>query len=191
MAIRRNLEICCQSFIFDIDKMLRAQKTPRQPVKEINSEAIKKNEIKMAVYLHIYNLILCKKAVEEKYIGGIEQFRIDYKMASSEINQEDDELFCLGQMNADEFDIDRLVNKGLSFEEAKQNSNDFTILDRYGDFFWEVNWLQHNRVFAWHTETSPDLLLKVEEISNMTLSDIHEQIEKGINVFNTIRKQAL
>jgi hypothetical protein len=141
----------------------------------------------MATYVHIYNLIIRKQAVIEKYLGGIEQFRIDYNIPSSEINQEDDELFSLGQMNADQFDVDSLLSKGLSFDADQQKSDDFVILYRYGALFWEANWIKHNKVFAWHIETSSEILLKVDEISNMTMDDISEQFEKGNNVFKTIR----
>ena len=76
----------------------------------------------MPIYLDIYNLIVAKKAVTESYSGGIPQFRIDYNIPLSEINQEDDELFSLGQMNADQFDIDHLVSSGLSFDVENQKS---------------------------------------------------------------------
>ena len=141
----------------------------------------------MATYVHIYNLIIRKQAVIEKYSGGIEQFRIDYNIPSSEINQEDDELFSLGQMNADQFDVYSLISKGLSFDAAEQKSDDFVILYRYGDLFWDANWIEHNKVFAWHIETSNEILLKVDVISNMTMDDISEQFEKGNNLFKTIR----
>jgi hypothetical protein len=93
----------------------------------------------------------------KKYAGGIEQFRIDYAIPQSEINQEDDELFSLGKMNADEFDIDRLIAKGLNYDVDKPKSDDFTIVCRYGGFMWDVNGLDENRVFAWHVDTSKDL----------------------------------
>lgn len=82
----------------------------------------------MPVYLHISNLIIDKKAIIKNYAGGIEQFRIDYEIPHSEINQEDDELCSLGKMNADEFDIDSLIAKGLSYDVDKQKSDDFTIV---------------------------------------------------------------
>lgn len=68
----------------------------------------------MPIYIDIFSLVLDKKMIAQKYLGGIDQFRIGYHIPKSEINEEDDELFALGQMNADEFDIDALVAKGLS-----------------------------------------------------------------------------
>lgn len=142
----------------------------------------------MAVYQHIFNLIISKKRRNRKYTGGIEQFRKDYNIPSSEINQEDDELFSIARMNADEFDIDSLISKGLSFDIEGQKSDDFTIVYRYGDIFWDVKWLKNNKVFAWHIETSSDIVLKVDEISNMTWDYINEQMKKGNNLLKTIRK---
>lgn len=141
----------------------------------------------MPVYLDTFSLILDKKAIIEKYSGGIEQFRIDYNIPESQVNQEDDELFALGKMNGDEFDIDKLVAKGLSFDEINQKSNDFTIIYRYGDLYWEVNWLKHNKVFAWHIKTDPRLIAKVDEISALSISEIQNQMKKGIDLLWTIR----
>jgi len=76
----------------------------------------------MAVYLHIYNLIISKKAVTEKYKGGGFLFRKDYYPSLSGIHQEDDEMFSLAQMNVDKFDIDRLISNGLSFDKDKHTS---------------------------------------------------------------------
>lgn len=141
----------------------------------------------MPVYLHLFNLVIDKKAVTEKYAGGMDQFRTDYDIPSSEINQEDDELFSLGQMNADQFDLDSLISKGLSYDMDGQRSDDFTIVYRYGDVFWEVEWLKHNRVFAWHVDLSSELKLRMDEISNMSLDDISKQMEKGNNLLKAIR----
>jgi hypothetical protein len=102
----------------------------------------------MPVYLNIFNLIIKKDTISEKYIGGLEKFRKDYQIDNSEINQEDDELFALGAMNSDEFDIEDLILNGLSFDNNNQSFNDFTIIYRYDNSLLEVNWLQHNRVFA-------------------------------------------
>ena len=145
----------------------------------------------MPVYLHIFNLVIDKKAIIQKYSGGIEQFIIDYEIPLSEINQEDDELFSLGQMNADQFDIDSLISKGLIYDIDRQKSDDFTIVYRYGEFAWDVNWLKDNRVFAWHVDTSPDLKLKMDRICKMTMEDINNQMEKGNNLFKTIKLEHL
>ena len=142
----------------------------------------------MPIYLNIYNLIIKKDSIIEKYIGGLEQFRKDYQINTSEINQEDDELFSLGAMNQDEFDIDDLMLKGLSFDSINQPLNDFTIIYRYDNsLLSEVNWLKHNRVFAWHIETSNNSLAVVNQISEMSMDKIGELVENGENPLKTIR----
>jgi hypothetical protein len=141
----------------------------------------------MPVYLHVFNLIVSKKTIAEKYLGGIEQFRLDYSLSTSEINQEDDDVFSLGQMNPDAYDIESLMKKGLDYDNETQQSSDFTILCRYDDFLWETNLVKHNRVFAWHIDSSKDLIQRVEEISNMPVQYIYEQMQKGNNLYSTIR----
>lgn len=128
----------------------------------------------MPVYLHIANLVIKKTSVIEKYSGGIEQFRLDCNIPVSEINQEDNELFSLGLMNADEFDIEKLMNKGLHFDIDWQYSDDFTIINRYGGLFWEAAWLKQNGIFAWHIDADSELIDKADQISNMTMDYIVE-----------------
>ncbi len=53
----------------------------------------------MPVYLHLANLIVDKAAVDRKYAGGIEKFRLDYNIGGDNCNQEDDELFNIARMN--------------------------------------------------------------------------------------------
>jgi hypothetical protein len=151
----------------------------------------KKILIAMPVYLHLFNLVIDKKAVIRKYTGGIAQFRIDYDILLSEINQEDDELFSLGQMNADQFDIDSLISKGLSYDIYGEKSEDFTIVYRYGDLLWDVKWLEHNRVFAWHIDISDDVKLKMNKVCEMTMDDLVKQMEKGNNLLKPIRLEHL
>jgi hypothetical protein len=141
----------------------------------------------MAVYVDLCNLIIDKRAITEKYDGGLAQFRVDYNIPTSEVNQEDDELFLLAKMNADEFDLNALIAKGLHFDNDKYQSNDFSILPRYSGFLWETDWVQHNGVFAWHINTSQEVLAKVNEISNLTVDFILEEIEKGNILLKTIR----
>jgi hypothetical protein len=90
-------------------------------------------------------------------------------------------------MNDDQFDIDHLVSRGLSYDVVNQKSDDFNIVYRYGDNFWDVNWLEHNGVFAWHIDTHTELKIKTSEISEMTLYDLSIEIDKGNNPFKTIR----
>lgn len=143
----------------------------------------------MPIYIDLFSLVLDKKIIAQKYHGGIHQFRIDYHIPESEINDEDDELFALGQMNADEFDIDALVAKGLSYDEAQQRSDDFTITCRYGDILWKVDWLEENGVFAWHIHTQESQKQRAIQISEMFVDEIFAEIEKGNNLLKTIKTE--
>lgn len=141
----------------------------------------------MPVYLHIYNLIVPKKVIAEKYQGGISQFIKDFRFGEFEIDQEDDELFSFGQMNYDCLPIDELIEKGLHFDNAKQCSEDFIVISRYDDDFWNVSWIQHNNFFAWHINADKSTIEKVEEISNLTVEEISKLIENGQNPLKAIR----
>lgn len=140
----------------------------------------------MAIYLDIFNLVINKKAITEKYIGGLERFRKDYNIPSSEINHEDGQLFSLGQMDPDEFDIEKLIQNGLSYDRDQRYSVDFTIVCRYQDAFWEVDWLEHNNIFAWHIDSTEKELQLVDEVSNMFVSKIAALIDQGKNPLKTI-----
>jgi hypothetical protein len=76
---------------------------------------------------------------------------------------------------------------GVAIHLSCVQSNDFSILPRYSGFLWETDWVQHNGVFAWHINTSQEVLAKVNEISNLTVDVILEEIEKGNILLKTIR----
>ncbi|MFZ1703997.1 MAG: hypothetical protein WAT79_06600 [Saprospiraceae bacterium] len=141
----------------------------------------------MPIYLDIFTLIVNKSAVTEKYHGGLEQFRQDFEFEGSEINYEDGQLFALGQMDPDGFDLAHLMSQGLHYDEKRQFSYDFTILYRYGgDDYWEVPWLENNTVFAWHKDAHPKELARVKEICNMTMDVIGDYFDEGLRVLDTV-----
>lgn len=141
----------------------------------------------MPVYLHLANLIVDKAAVARKYAGGLEQFRLDYRIGGYNFNQEDDELFNIATMNIDEFDLERLTSKGLHYEEEPGFSPDFVLKYRYAKTMWDVPWLQYTIIFAWHIHAKQELIDRAMEIGNMTVGEISEQQSKGIEPFATIR----
>ena len=145
----------------------------------------------MPTYVHNCNLIIRKSVVAEKYVGGNRQFRKDYSIGTSEVNQEDDELFCLGSMNVEDFDLDKLTEKGLNFDAEKQFSADFTILYRSGKCSWATDWLINDTIFAWDILTSETCLEKANRISSMNMDQIRAMFENGENPFATIRKNDL
>ena len=142
----------------------------------------------MPIYLDNANLIFSKAIIEVKYAGGCEQFRNDWKIDSSSVNDEDDELFTLVAMNVDEFNLDLLLEKGLSFDSEKQRSTDFVAVGRYEGALWDTNWLKANATFAWHVNCKKQQEERAIEISeHMTIDVIEELLNKGIEVLKTIR----
>ncbi|PCJ00171.1 MAG: hypothetical protein COB15_03285 [Flavobacteriales bacterium] len=131
----------------------------------------------MPIYIHLSNLILAKKTVEKKYLGGINQFRLDYFSNIDTLNQEDKELFSLVSMNNDELDIDTLIQKGISYSMETQTSDDFTIINRYGGALWSVSWISDNGIFAWHNECEKEKIDLAEKIANTPMVEINDLLE--------------
>ena len=142
----------------------------------------------MPIYVHLANMIVDKKIIDKKYDGGCNQFRIDWDIDNGEHNQEDDELFGVARMNADEFDIEKLIQGGLEYHEDTENSNDFVIITRYDGALWQADWLDNNGIFAWHSkciQEQKDRAIYIGEI--MTMQEVVDLGEKGVNVFQTIK----
>jgi hypothetical protein len=142
----------------------------------------------MPIYLHLTNFIVGKNAVSSKYLGGVDGFRRKYIIESAPYNQEDNHLFSITRMNVDEFDINDLVENGLSYDELSQNSTDFTIYNRQTGLLWQVDWLRENRIFAWHVECDVEEIKEVERISNLSMDELSKLDEKGLNPLKTITK---
>lgn len=139
----------------------------------------------MPIYIQTFNLVINKTAVAEKYVGGIEQFRQDYNIATGNINEEDEHLFSLGRMNIDDFDIDALIENGLHYDDVNLRSDDFTIAQRYGGLTWEVNWLQSNDAFVWHNNTNINAIGKAQKIGNATMNEIEAMFDNGEKPFES------
>lgn len=142
----------------------------------------------MPVYLDLTNIVFDKGLLERKYPGGCDQFRLDWNVIKNETHQEDDELISLGFMNFDEFQIEKLIDKGLEFDAELQRSNDFVAISRYGGKHWEADWLQDNETFAWHVNCAPKQKERAVEIGEvMTMDKIMKLFDDGINIFTTIK----
>ena len=142
----------------------------------------------MPVYLHVYNLIILKQAVIDKYSGGLEQFKADFNFPHDEhLDQEDDELLSFGLMD-DDFDIERLRRNGLHYDETHKSSNDMTYVYRYDpDPETDVPWLYHNQVFAWHKDADESTIEEAMRVSNMPMNEIGELQDIGKNPLTAIR----
>ena len=141
----------------------------------------------MPVFINLSILVVDKKAIKKKYIGGLSTFKDNYYWGDDTNNQEDDELFAIASMNSDDQDIGELVSKGLSFDVSSKRSEDFTIVNRYGGALWPVSWLQHGYSFAWHIDADENFIEKAKGVDLMTMDRAAEMFEEGNNPFATIR----
>jgi len=143
----------------------------------------------MPIYIHLANIVVDKKIIDKKYDGGCNQFRIDWDIDAGIYNQEDDELFGVARMNYDEFDIEKLIEGGLEYNEDLENSNDFVLVIRYDGALWQTDWLDNNGVFEWHSKCIQEQKERAIHIGEvMTMQEIVDLGEKGVNVFQTIKK---
>ena len=133
----------------------------------------------MPIYLQHGNLIVSKKALTEKYQGGIAQFKHDFK--DSEL-EEDDELISMASMGPTGYP-DLFLEKGLRLK--NNQSEDFVILDRYQKPSWVTTWLDHDPVFFWHKQCSSELLKEVEKRGKTSILDMTE--EESEDFFKPIR----
>lgn len=132
----------------------------------------------MPVYIHTVSLIVSKKSILEKYQGGLEAFKKDFKIDISDLHQEDQDLFCVARMDVDDYDIELLMERGMEFDEPNQFSNDYVYVYRYGGMLWKVDWLIENQIFAWHPSTNSKELAMVEEVCNTNVDDLFIKWEK-------------
>jgi len=143
----------------------------------------------MPIYIHLANIVVDKKIIDKKYDGGCNQFRIDWDIDTGIYNQEDDELFGVARMNYDELDIEKLIQGGLEYNEDLENSNDFVIVTRYDGALWKTDWLGNNGTFVWHPKCIQEQKERARHIGEvMTMEEIIDLGEKGVNVLQTIKK---
>ena len=140
----------------------------------------------MPIYIHLANLIVPKPVIEKKYAGGADQFRTDYSIDGDNRHQEDDLLFSISRMNCDDYDLNKLVEKGLDYDFKEGRSTDFTILSRYGGVLWDMDWLEYNDMFAWHINTEEEKIDMARKRNELTMDKISEMFDLGMNPFKTI-----
>ena len=135
----------------------------------------------MPIAIELVNLLIPKDLVAKKYLGGESQFIQDFNINdSNNRHSQDDELFSIAAMNADEYDIDALKSRGLEFNSEASSSNDFVIYSRYGGFYWNVDWIEGNHMFIWHkraTQSKVERAIHIE--TKMTMDKIAEMVEES------------
>ena len=135
----------------------------------------------MPIAIELVNLLIPKDVVAKKYLGGENQFIQDFNINdSNNRHSQDDELFSIAAMNADEYDIDALKSRGLEFNSEASSSNDFVIYSRYGGFYWNVDWIEGNHMFIWHKRATQNKVERAIHIeTKMTMDKIAEMVEEN------------
>jgi hypothetical protein len=141
----------------------------------------------MPVYLHLANLIISKKAVEQNYRGGTGQFCRDFYEENDSF-QEDVELFALGRMNCDEFPERLLNQRGLHYDIDTGTSRDYVIVSRYGGPLWTVDWLNTTMctLYTFHNDCSLPSIVKALQKDQMTVDEAQRIFKNGGNPFEVI-----
>jgi len=98
----------------------------------------------MPIVETISQTILLKKSIEEKYSGGINQFKEDYKWGGSEVDGEDAELLGLSFMGEHLDDIPEVLVPDLDYVHVSRYNKRDTGL---------VSWLKFNYVYYWHKDS--------------------------------------
>lgn len=135
----------------------------------------------MPIAIELVNLLIPKDVVAKKYLGGESQFIQDFNINdSNNRHSQDDELFSIAAMNADEYDIDALKSRGLEFNSEASSSNDYVICSRYGGFYWNVDWIEGNYMFIWHKRATQNKVERAIHIeTKMTMDKIAEMVEEN------------
>lgn len=137
----------------------------------------------MPVYLTFASLIIDKEAIEKKFKGGVNQFRNNYFKCQGKPSQEDDEVFLIARMNCNDYDLDELVSMGFEYDQTRKFSNDFVIHQRYYGYLWQVDWIEDNSFYVWHTKTESLLISKAKMFGEITMNEIEKLFENGQKPF--------
>jgi len=141
----------------------------------------------MPIYIQLCSLVVSKEVLKTKYAGGITQFKEDYSFDRSELHQEYDLLISIAYMNPDELEIELLVERGLSFEEfPKPNSEDFTVITRYGGLCWAIDTIITNSVYVWHKNTTSNQIKLAQKLSNKFMDVVMDELENGVDPYPVI-----
>jgi hypothetical protein len=124
----------------------------------------------MPIYCENLQLVILKEKLIEKYQGGIEQFKIEFKW-DEKVDHEDQELISLVSM-VNSFP----TPKGLHRDDKTMTLQDFVIVARYVNpaLSWEVEWCDTNKVYILHKDCKLSSYYKAMELGNLSIDKIDE-----------------
>ena len=94
----------------------------------------------MAVPIEFFSVVVPKQVIQQKYKGGLVQYKADIPNASY---VDDEYLTRVGFMDSKSLDeyCERLITNGLHFDELQQCSTDFVVVQSLIGKRWKVDWL--------------------------------------------------
>lgn len=94
----------------------------------------------MPVPIQFFSVVVPKKVIQQKYSGGLEQYKNDVPNASY---LEDEHLTRVGFMDPETLDYfcNKLIVNGLHFDEDKFYSTDFVVAQYLSGKRWSADWL--------------------------------------------------
>ncbi len=94
----------------------------------------------MAIPIEFFSVIVPKQVIQQKYDGGLDQYKADVPNASY---KEDEHLTRVGLMDdlSLTFFCEKIISKGLHFHEAPNYSTDFVVVQQLQGKRWKAEWL--------------------------------------------------
>ncbi|MBL7953115.1 MAG: hypothetical protein JNM62_15505 [Flavobacteriales bacterium] len=136
----------------------------------------------MPVTIDLYNLVVLKAAVEERYPDGMERFRSDLDFDPMRwADQEDAQLLRIGAMDHGPVmeQLKELCDRGLRYDPDEPENNDMVIIARYGGPAERPAWLRLNSVYAWHADSDRAVREQVERITRLSVEEFIRLRELG------------
>jgi hypothetical protein len=111
--------------------------------------------------------VVNKKALLEKYDGGVEAFKNRFRF-NKEIDREDTELLSFVSMDAAQFQI----LPELGYDRATNTATDYVLIYRYEGLIWPVDWVETDKVFIWHKDCKLSAYKRAMEIEAIPLDEL-------------------
>lgn len=122
----------------------------------------------MPIGIEIVNLVIPKKNIETKYLGGSIAFENDFDFSEGKRNSQDRDLYNIAMMDLEPSVISFLKEKGLHYDTDTNTSLDYAVFHRYYGFFWTIDEIEEiDGVFLIHKNANKAEYQRAIEISKM------------------------
>ena len=153
----------------------------------------------MPLYVDLSQIVFRKSIIDERFPGGVEEFKTAFKFSITPRNAEDNELISFVSMNVEELNFDAaasfdwqkddegfLVDPPMFFFKVMElvgdvgdlriSSNEFVIINRFGGKMWPCDWIETSNddypVFFWDITASESAKQEAIKRSKCFISEI-------------------